>query len=106
MEFKLFEDTNRLEDYHAYFLLWLMLLLDDDLKGHARDQTRIYDLGAVARFGLESDTIRERADAILTRPPVVLDCHGFDATPLTAFETRLETNHLPADEIIELFEHH
>jgi len=103
MEFKLFEATNRLEDYHAYFLLWLTLLLDNDLTGRARNQTRIYDLGAVAQIGLDADTVRKRADAVLTHAPNVLNRYGFDATPLSAFHERSDTNCLPADEIIEQF---
>ncbi len=106
LEFKLFEATNRLEDYHAFFLLWLALLLDDGLKGRSRDQTRIYDLGAVARFGLDAETVRERADAVLTRAHDVLGRHGFEAGPLATMQARLDTNRLPADDIIELFREH
>jgi len=104
MEFKLFEATNRLEDYHAYFLLWLTLLLDDGLKGRSRDQTRIYDLGAVARFGLETDTVRKRAGEVLTRATAVLDRFGFDTGPFSVMNRRLETGRLPADDIIEQFQ--
>jgi len=103
MEFKLFEATNRLEDYHAYFLLWLTLLLDDELPGRARNQTRIYDLGAVARFGLEAETVRERAGAVLARAPAVLGRYGFDAGPLRIMNQRLETGRVPADDIINCF---
>lgn len=103
MEFKLFEATNRLVDYHAFFLLWLTLLLDDQLEGRAHNQTRIYDLGTVARFGLEAETVRERATAVLTRSPDVLEKHGFDIGPLSVMQHRLETGRLPADDIIDLF---
>src|SRR5215211_7324666 len=61
LEYKTFENTCRLGDFHAYFLLWLEILLDDGLKGRASDPSRIYDLGAVARHGLEAETVRERA---------------------------------------------
>lgn len=106
LEFKLFEATNRLEDYHAYFLLWLTLLLDDGLTGRSRNQTRIYDLGAVARFGLEAETVRERAGQVLARAPAVLDRYGFDAGPLNVMNERLETGRLPADDIVEQFQKH
>lgn len=106
LEFKLFEATNRLEDYHAFFLLWLTLLLDDRLKGRAHNQSRIYDLGTVARFGLDAETVRERVSAVLTRAPTVLARHGFDAGPLAEMQSRLDSNRLPADEIIELFQEH
>lgn len=101
LEFKLFEATNRLEDYHAYFLLWLTLLLDDGLTGRSRDQTRIYDLGAVARFGLEAETVRGRAGEVLSRAPVVLNRHGFNAGPLNIMNERLESGRIPADDIID-----
>jgi carboxylate-amine ligase len=104
MEFKLFEATNRLVDYHAFFLLWLTLLLDDELDGRAHNQTRIYDLGAVARLGLQAETVRDRARAILERAPVVLQRHGFNTESLSIMNQRLETGRLPADEIIELFQ--
>ncbi len=104
MEFKLFEATNRLEDYDAYFLLWLTLLLDSELSGRSCNQTRIYDLGAVARFGLEADTVRERAGDVLSRAPAVLEPFGFDTGPLAVMRERLETNRVPADEIIGSFQ--
>ena len=56
LEFKAFEMTCRLNDFHAYFLLWLELLLDDGLRGRATHQDLIYDLGAVARDGLAPRT--------------------------------------------------
>ena len=102
-EFKLFEATNRLGDYHAYFLLWLTLLLDDDLQGRARNQTRIYDLGAVARFGLEAETVCDRASTVLARAPAVLARYGLDAGPLRIMNQRLETGRLPADDIIDCY---
>ncbi|MBW3597511.1 MAG: hypothetical protein KY475_09585 [Planctomycetes bacterium] len=106
LEFKLFESTNRLDDYHAYFLLWLTLLLDDGLAGRSRNQTRIYDLGAVARFGLEAETVRKRSGEVLARAPAVLDQYDFDAGPLNIMNERLETGRLPADDIIERFQKH
>lgn len=106
LEFKLFEATNRLEEYYAYFLLWLTLLLDDGLKGRSRNQTRIYDLGAVARFGLDAETVRERAGEVLGRAPAVLDGYGFDVDPLSTMNQRLETGCLPADDIVEQFREH
>lgn len=103
MEFKLFEATNQLVDYHAFILLWLTLLLDDELDGRAHNQTRIYDLGAIARIGLEAETVRERATAVLTRSPAVLEKYGFDISPLSVMQRRLETGRLPADDIIDCF---
>ena len=104
LEFKPLEMTPRLADFHAYFLLWLTLLLDDTLLGRASNQTRIYDLGAVARIGLEADEVRPRAEEVLSHAPIVLERYGFSAEPLQEFRHRLETGRLPADDLIDLFQ--
>jgi carboxylate-amine ligase len=104
LEYKTFEASNRLEDFQAYFLLWLELLLDDGLRGRASDQTRIYDLGAVARDGLAAETVHERAAEVLDRAPDILAARGFDPGPLESFRLRLGTGRLPADDLIDLFE--
>jgi carboxylate-amine ligase len=103
LEYKTFEATNSLGDLHAYFLLWLELLLDDGLRGRASEQTRIYDLGAVASDGLAVETAADRASEVLHRAPSVLANRGFNPGPLDAFRRRLYTRRLPADELIELY---
>ncbi len=103
LEFKLFEATNRLRDYHAYFLLWLAVLLDSGLVGRADYQTRVYDLGAVARSGLQAEAMEERAEELLERAPTVLEAHGFDASSLDVFQHRRTTGRLPADDITDLY---
>jgi carboxylate-amine ligase len=104
LEYKTFETSTCLGDFHAYFLLWLELLLDDGLAGRASDQSRVYDLGAVARDGLEVETIRERAAEVLDRAPRTLALHGFDPRALRPFADRLSSGHLPADDFIKWFE--
>jgi Glutamate-cysteine ligase family 2(GCS2) len=104
LEYKTFEATSSPGDLHAYFLLWLELLLDDGLHGRASEQTRIYDLGAVAREGLAADTVAERAAEVLDRAPGVLAARGFDPSALGRFRQRLETGRLPADDLIDLFQ--
>jgi hypothetical protein len=79
-------------------------LLDDGLRGRASEQTRIYDLGAVARDGLAAETVHDRAAEVLDRAPGVLAARGFDPGPLEPFRLRLETGRLPADDLINLFE--
>jgi len=104
LEFKLFEATNRLDDYYGFFLLWLAVLLDDGMEGRASEQSRIYDLGAVARFGLVADAVRPRAAEILFRAPGVVERHGFNPKALHEFARRLETNRLPCDDIVDQFQ--
>lgn len=100
LEFKTFEMSWRLQDFHNYFLLWLALLLDSGLRGRASNQSRIYDLGAAARLGLAAETVADRALEVLDRAPGVLETWGFDPQPLGSFRKRLERGWLPADEII------
>lgn len=100
LEFKTFEMSWRLQDFHNYFLLWLVLLLDSGLLGRASNQSRIYDLGAVARHGLAAEAVADRALEVLDRAPSVLEAWGFDPQPLGSFRRRLEHRWLPADEII------
>jgi carboxylate-amine ligase len=103
-ELKPFEMTCSLVDYRNYFLLWLTLLLDEGLKGRASNETRIYDLGRIACFGLEAETARDRASVVLDRAPQVLARWGFDCQSLDLFRGRLESGRLPADDIIGIFE--
>jgi len=103
-ELKPFEMTCSLVDYRNYFLLWLTLLLDEGLKGRASDETRIYDLGRVACDGLEAETVCDRASAVMDRAPQALSPSGFDCASLDSFRLRLEQGHLPADDIVSIFE--
>jgi hypothetical protein len=104
LEFKPFEMTTSLTDYRNYFLMWLALLLDDGLQGRASDQTRVYDLGRVACQGVQAEMVLERANEVLARAPEILSDWGFECRSLGAMKQRLETGHLPADEIITTFE--
>jgi carboxylate-amine ligase len=103
-ELKPFEMTCSLADYRNYILLWLTLLLDEDLKGRASDETRIYDLGRIACIGLEAETARDRASIVLDCAPQVLRRWGFDCQSLDLLRGRLEPGFLPADDIISVFE--
>jgi carboxylate-amine ligase len=103
LEFKVFEMSPRNEDYRNYFLLFLSLLLDQGLKGRASAHTRIYDLGQVARYGLEAPEVFERADELLSRAPIILSDWGFDPTSLTSMNDRLLSRRTPADDLIDSF---
>jgi len=104
LEFKLFDTSNVLEDYHVFFLLWLELALDEGLRGRATSQTRIYDLGAAARFGLEAEGVRPRLNELLDRAPAVLARWGFDSSPLALCYDRMRRGRVPADEMIGLYQ--
>lgn len=104
LELKSFEMPVDFDDFRALLLVWLELLLDEDLPGRASSQTRVYDLGAVARDGLVVDVAVPRAAAVLDRAPAVLGRWGFDASPLDVLRARLETRRLPADAIVATFE--
>jgi len=102
-EFKLFDMPLQLDEFRGLLLLWLVLLLANDLPGRASKETRVYDLGNIARLGFEAETAFERAAEVLDLAPSVLGRYGFDPAPLEPFQKRLHTKRLPADEIIDLY---
>ncbi len=104
LEFKSFEMSPRLADFHGFLLLWLAVVLDDGLRGRASEQSRIYDLGAIACDGLAVARVREHASELLDRAPGVIAARGFDPRPLEPFAARLASGRLPADEILALFD--
>jgi len=104
LEFKVFDMPNSLGEFEAQILSFLSLVLDESLEGRAHKQTRIYDLGQVARFGLEAEGVRERATELLERAPKVLERWGFDPGALEIFRGRLLSGTTPADEMLALYD--
>lgn len=104
IEFKVFEMTPNADDFRAYFLMTLALFLDDGLRGRAGAQERIYDLGAVARHGLQAESVRERLGELLSRAPRILASHGFDPKGLDPVMTRFETGKTLAHECLERYD--
>lgn len=102
-EFKVFDMPNSLVEIEAQFLSFLALLLDDSLQKRASKQTRIYDLGQVARYGLQAEDMAERAAELLENAPQVLQSWGFDPSALSVFRERVQTGRTPADDMIEIF---
>ncbi len=92
IEFKVFEMTSRSQEFRNYFLLVLALFLDEGLMGRASNQERIYDLGDVARKGLEAEGMRARFQEILERAPEVLKRNGFDPSPLATLNPMSTTS--------------
>jgi hypothetical protein len=103
LELKSLETPHCIDDFYAYFLAWLTLLLDDGLSGRADDESRIYDLGCVARDGLGAEGVGARLAEILRRAPDVLSRHAFDPTPLEVFEHRLTAKRVPSHDLIDLY---
>lgn len=104
LEFKVFEMSPNFEDFRNYFLLFLELLLDDELKGRASAHTRIYDLGLVAKEGLNAPEVFERAQEMLQRAPQTLADWGLGTTSLESMNQRLAARETPADKLIAQFE--
>jgi hypothetical protein len=103
IEFKVFEMSKHVADFECYFLLVLALFLDDGLRGRAGNQERIYDSGAVARFGLLAEGMHYRFSELYDRAFDVLPRFGFDPAPLARLAPRIEANRSPADEMIERY---
>jgi carboxylate-amine ligase len=103
IEFKVFEMSKYSKDFEVYILLVLALFLDDTLKGRASDQERIYDAGAVARFGLKAEGMQDRFVELLQKAPKILTQFGFDPSPLERLHARVEHNLSPANEMLEIF---
>jgi carboxylate-amine ligase len=104
LEFKSFEMSHRLADFHGYLLLWLALLLDRRLAGRAGNQARVYDLGAAACDGLGVEHLRERAAEVLERADQVLPEWGFDPAPLESFSRRVASGRVPADDLLAIYD--
>lgn len=103
-EFKVFDMPNSIEEIEAQFLSFLALVLDEGLQGRASKQTRIYDLGQVARHGIQAEDMKARATELLERAPAVLKEWGYDAKALEVFKKRILTGRTPADDMIELYQ--
>lgn len=102
-EFKGFEMSNCLDDYHAMFLIGLALLLDESLECTATDETRISELEAIAVTGLADHSVRERAAKVLESAENIARQFSLNTGSLEAFWSRLQKQHLPGDDIAETF---
>lgn len=102
-EFKVFDMPNSLREIEAQFLAFLALVLDEGLQGRASKQTRIYDLGQVARKGLAAEGMSQRAKELLERAPAVLAEWGYTSSALQVFKERIVSGRTPADEMLDLY---
>jgi carboxylate-amine ligase len=103
IEFKVFEMSNQSIDFKNYFLLVLALFLDQGLKGRASQQERIYDLGAVSRFGLHAPGMRERFYELYHRAPAILKQYGLQSDSLSLLDPRIENGLTPSHRMKEIF---
>jgi carboxylate-amine ligase len=103
LEFKVFDMSIKSSDYECFFLLFLALLLDSQLKGRASNASRIYDQGAVALHGWNVPSAVERAIELLNAAERTLPAWGFDIEPLAEFSERLRLRRTPADDLIDLY---
>lgn len=102
-EFKGFEMSRNLQDYHAMFLIGLALLLDDDLSDVESDTARVAALRGIAVDGLEYSTARSRAEEVLLSAEKIARQYEFERTSLDTFWNRLASAILPADAIAQTF---
>lgn len=102
-EFKGFEMSRCLNDYHAMFLIGLALLLDQSLDCVASDQCRVSTLEALAVSGLEDAHVRETAALVLQSAERIARQLNLQRDSLDEFWERLETRRLPSDQIAETF---
>jgi glutamate-cysteine ligase len=103
VEFKSFDMPTDRRDFASFFLLWLWLMDDTKAPGRADDQDRIYDLGALARFGWGAEDIATRAEEALDRAERTLTSLGMNPAPLDRLRKRLQQRAVPADALIDQF---
>lgn len=104
IEFKVFEMTQDVADFEAYFHLVLGLFLSFDLNGRVSNQERIYDSGSVARFGLHAEGVKERLSELFMSCEKVLPQYGFSTTPLKRLHIRFDQGSHISDEMLRLFD--
>lgn len=102
-EFKGFEMSRCLSDYHAMFLIGLALLLDESLHCIASDQSRIEALEMLALTGLDDAHVRETAAQVLESAERIARQFNLERKSLDEFWKRLKTQHLPSDQIAETY---
>lgn len=104
LEFKVFDMPASIEEFRGYFLLFLGLLLDPDLRGRASNATRTYDLGDVAVEGLAADGVKERLKEVFAAVQGVLPPMGFDTSAIAHLEKRVKSGKTPADDLLQSYE--
>ena len=99
-EFKIFEMTPYIEDFHSFYILFLAVLFDKDLKGRSDKATLIYEMGEASKKGLRSDKLRERLEQVVKRAPMALEKFGFDLSSLEKVKKRIGERKTLSDELL------
>jgi hypothetical protein len=103
IEFKFFEMTNKIDDFHAYFLMCLGLSLCDELQGRALKQECIYEMGEVACYGLKAQFVQNKLSEFFPKVNSTLQEFGFPTEVLTIMQNRKKTQHTPAESLLGFF---
>jgi carboxylate-amine ligase len=104
IEFKVFEMSKDVADFEAYFHLVLGLFLSDQLKGQSSQQERIYDLGSVARHGLNAEGISPVLGELFESCEKVLPNHGFSTQSLKRLYQRFEKKEHISDLMLQSYD--
>lgn len=104
IEFKVFEMSKNLRDFEAYFHLVLGLFLSQELKGKSSSQERIYDLGAVSRFGLNAPEVDRVLGDLFEKCEITLPKFGFKTDSLKRLHLRLEKKSHISDEMLKIYD--
>jgi len=104
IEFKVFEMTNDVADFEAYFHLVLGLFLSQDLSGRASNQERIYDSGTIARLGLHFDDVRKILGELFESCEKTLPQFGFSTHSLKRLHHRFETRNHISDQMLAIYD--
>lgn len=102
-EFKVFDMPSTEIEIEGQFLIFLGMLLDETLTERASKQSRIYDLGQVAKYGLAYEDMTERALKFLNQIKKNLENWGYTTEALNIYFDRAKTGRTPADDLIQLF---
>lgn len=106
IEFKVCEMSNQSSDFYANFLLVMNLFLNDNLKGRASKQERVYDLGQISYLGFqETDTV-SRLKELLESCETTLKHENVNLNYLSGIEKRFIQKRTPADELLAFYHDH
>ncbi|MFM8315252.1 MAG: glutamate-cysteine ligase family protein [Deltaproteobacteria bacterium] len=102
-ECNIFEMPTSLAEIKVYFLLWLTLLIDTQLKGRSTDSTSKNELCEVAIFGLSTKDFSKRGLAVIDAAFGQLPRYGIDPSPLLNFRKRFEQRWCPSLHLQNIF---